>query len=1154
VTRVAYSAGVDLGTLFTSAVTARAGQSGSPQLSAAVTIPSVLYVDEYGGVLAGEDASRRRITDPDRIVQGFRHRVGASTPIVVGGTPIQPELLLSHQLRGVLELVTADAGRPPATLTVAHSVAWAVDELDSLRGAAALASVADTALHLVSEPEAVAVDYADRQSIEEGDAIAVFDFGGAKFAAAVLRRIGGDRFELAGRPRHIDHLGGTDLDALILDHIDDELGGAITELDPQDPDERAALARLRAACEQAKVALSTARDTTFTVALPASTNQIVVSRSAFEEMARPAIAACVTALGETIASAGLDPVELDRVVLVGGASQIPLVAREVSSTLFGVPDLADRADGPVHVEPYTRHAVARGAALVGARDLARPEPPPRPPDGRAGPTDLSPPPPATGSPPAPPTAPEPSTGRGRRSPARKATAAIAAAVVAVGGIGAVAAIAEVGPFGSAGGGPVALEPVADRGDAWVRSGIFGGVAKVDVAAGEVVANVPINGADTVLYTLPSRPLVTDDSVWAATRDRQEGPIVHVIDRQDAAIRHRVPLEIDDPQLAPLGLARTADDGVWATFSGEDGHAVAALLDSSGLVETTVEVSLYGLSEPVSDGHHLFAVGDAGEVLRIAPDGAVDTVELDGPAGAVAYTDGAVYAFRSGAVDRIDPSSLDVDDSVDYTRDGRPFEVVSVDEIPRLAAVAVSGTTAAFVTFDEGDIVNVVSLAIDTGEVATFDELPIGGADETLLPAGSVSRVGPDGELWVNVQQSVVHIEDGQSELFTVENPIRGSGITQDLAVIGDGVVRNDTDDQGFSTITVFDRDEREASMVIPAIGRTISPLYEGGRFWLFGEIRGPVVAVDSDRNVTVGEPIQLDGISSGPIEVAGQVWAVTFKTNDPHATDDNERELTILDADDGSVVERRPFEFEGALIVDGEDVWVSGSDFVKIDPTTMRELARVESSGYQITPIGFAFGMGIPDDLGHGAIWNLTDSGVRRIDTASLDVTETSLSGQPFSATVAGDWAWVTTVDGTLYRLDPATGEVAGSVDVGDELIEVVAAGSTPYAVEIDGGAVHRITIDTDGSDRVTATAEVEPGPVTWRAHQGFLWVANEATGRLFQIDQAGEIAKTLLLDGRPSVIASDGGATLLVGLQDRRAVSVIDVGVRGELAEIALP
>ncbi|MEM9713577.1 MAG: Hsp70 family protein, partial [Actinomycetota bacterium] len=175
-------------------------------------------------------------------------------------------------------------------------------------------------------------------------------------------------------------------------------------------------------CREAKEALSNETATSVLALLPGRDPQeIRLTRTELEDLIRPRLVETVAALERTVASAGLEVDDLDRVLLVGGSSRMPLVGEIV----------ADGVRAPLAIDTHPKHAIAQGAALLAARQAAAaappvtapvaaaapPEPPQPAPDladllpdpPTAGPVDDRPPPPRT----TPPAAAPAGGGRGR---------------------------------------------------------------------------------------------------------------------------------------------------------------------------------------------------------------------------------------------------------------------------------------------------------------------------------------------------------------------------------------------------------------------------------------------------------------------------------------------------------------------------------------------------------------------------------------------------------------------------------------------------------------------------------------------------------------------------------------------------------------------
>ena len=361
-----YSVGVDLGTTFTSAAVSGPDGTRVVSLSPEVTVPSVAYRVPDGTLLTGS-AALAAATDPTLVARGFKRRLGDPTPLVLGGTPYTPAQLMAAQLRDVLALVTETEGSPPEEIMLTCPAIWGPYRRDHFAQVPRLAGV--SSFNLITEPEAAATHYSVERRLGDGEVVAVYDLGGGTFDTTILRmRSGG--MEILGTPDGIEHMGGIDFDETLVAHVNERLDGAISELDPNDPVEAAALASIRVMCVRAKEDLSTEPDVRLVVPLPFGPREVTITRLELNEMIRPAVGLTTEALHRTISSAGLRAEDLSAVLLAGGSSRIPLVSQLVSEE-FGK---------PVRVTLHPKFTVALGAAAIATRHLpaALPAPAPAP--------------------------------------------------------------------------------------------------------------------------------------------------------------------------------------------------------------------------------------------------------------------------------------------------------------------------------------------------------------------------------------------------------------------------------------------------------------------------------------------------------------------------------------------------------------------------------------------------------------------------------------------------------------------------------------------------------------------------------------------------------------------------------------------------------
>jgi len=349
---MAYSLGIDLGTTYSAAATARDDRVEIFQLGErAATIPSIVVLRADSEVLTGDAAERRSLGEPTRTAREFKRRLGDPTPIILGGTPYGAEALLAHLLRAIVARVSEQSGAVPDAIVVTHPASYGAYKIDLLEQAVRQADIANVTL--LTEPEAAAVHYAQQERVPVGAVIAVYDFGGGTFDATMLRKTEGG-FEQLGRPEGMERLGGIDFDEALFTRVMTMVRASGAEVNPNDPATLAAIARLREECRRAKEALSSDTDATIAVALPGLQTEMRLTREEFEEMIRPRITETIGALGRAVKSAGLEFEGVDRILLVGGSSRIPLVAEMVR----------EATARPIAVDAHPKHSMALGAAII----------------------------------------------------------------------------------------------------------------------------------------------------------------------------------------------------------------------------------------------------------------------------------------------------------------------------------------------------------------------------------------------------------------------------------------------------------------------------------------------------------------------------------------------------------------------------------------------------------------------------------------------------------------------------------------------------------------------------------------------------------------------------------------------------------------------
>ena len=319
--------GIDLGTT-KSVVAALCG--GEPQAIAnragSPITPSVLALSTTGELLVGRAARDRLAEEPALGVRSFCSRLGQATTVPFNGRSYTPSELVAIFLARLREDAEVALGEPVRRAVLTLPVSSDQSYLADLRRAAALAGL--QVLRLCPAPMAAALAYSLAHPDAHPQTLLVFDLGGSYLDVAVYRLFRGALtvLGLAGE----GWLGGDDLTEGIVAHLlrylqhrrripPDETQAGQQELRQ----------RLHVAAEQVKVALSTVEQASFSLS-PRATGLSTglgetLTRGQFEAMARPQLEEALAVAERAVLAGGLSRESVDGILLVGGATQVPLL-------------------------------------------------------------------------------------------------------------------------------------------------------------------------------------------------------------------------------------------------------------------------------------------------------------------------------------------------------------------------------------------------------------------------------------------------------------------------------------------------------------------------------------------------------------------------------------------------------------------------------------------------------------------------------------------------------------------------------------------------------------------------------------------------------------------------------------------------------------
>lgn len=334
--------GIDFGTSYT--VAAVASSRGIAVLDVESNgqsrMPSSVFYTEAGEILVGTAAQHQSAFAPERF-EATPKRSIADGEIFLGDEFIGVTTLIAGVLRKVYTEASRQHGETlPQAVRLTHPADWGEARLELLREAAAKASL--PAVELVPEPVAAAVWIAGAVT-RPGERIAVYDFGGGTFDAAVLRRTA-DGFEVAGPPAGRDPLGGEDIDRRIVDFIGSVVQSESPEdwaslTNPRDVTWRRRSIALRMEVQRAKETLSEV--TSCQLWIPGLERELQLTRAELEELISGDLDECTQTLLTALHDASVTAGELQGLYLVGGSSRIPVVAEKLWRRLGVAPSVQD---------------------------------------------------------------------------------------------------------------------------------------------------------------------------------------------------------------------------------------------------------------------------------------------------------------------------------------------------------------------------------------------------------------------------------------------------------------------------------------------------------------------------------------------------------------------------------------------------------------------------------------------------------------------------------------------------------------------------------------------------------------------------------------------------------------------------------------------
>ncbi len=350
--------GIDLGTSNSAAAVIEGGRptiipSAEGTSLGGKAFPSYVALTKDGQMLVGEPARRQAVSNPEGTIMAIKRKMGTDHRVRVHGKEYTPQQVSAFILQKIKRDAEAYLGSKVEKAVITVPAYFNDNQRQATKDAGTIAGL--EVVRIINEPTAAALAYGLDKS-ESEQKILVFDLGGGTLDVTIME-FGQGVFEVISTSGDTQ-LGGTDMDNVLVDYVTKEFK-ADTGIDISK--DKMATQRVREAVEKAKIELSSTLDTEINLPyLSADASgprhlAIKLTRAQLEELVKPVVERCRGPTMQAIQDGKLSTETIDKVILVGGPTRMPMVQRFVEGIV-----------GPKIVRGVDpMECVAMGAAIQG---------------------------------------------------------------------------------------------------------------------------------------------------------------------------------------------------------------------------------------------------------------------------------------------------------------------------------------------------------------------------------------------------------------------------------------------------------------------------------------------------------------------------------------------------------------------------------------------------------------------------------------------------------------------------------------------------------------------------------------------------------------------------------------------------------------------
>jgi molecular chaperone DnaK len=350
--------GIDLGTT-NSVVAVMEGTQPVviPNAEGSRTTPSVVAFTKTGERLVGQLAKRQAVTNPERTIASIKREMGTDHKVKIDGKDYSPQEISAMILQKLVNDASTYLGERVTKAVITTPAYFNDAQRQATKDAGRIAGL--DVLRIINEPTAAALAYG--LEMKGNETILVWDLGGGTFDVSILE-VGDGVFEVKATNGDT-HLGGDDYDKRVVDWLVEQFR---KEQGIDLSSDRQALQRLTEAAEKAKIELSSMVQTTINLPfITADQNgpkhlDYTLTRADFEKMTSDLTDRTVQPFKNALGDAGLDVSKINEVVLVGGATRMPVIQELVRKLTGKEPNQSVNPDEVVAVGAAIQAGVLAG--------------------------------------------------------------------------------------------------------------------------------------------------------------------------------------------------------------------------------------------------------------------------------------------------------------------------------------------------------------------------------------------------------------------------------------------------------------------------------------------------------------------------------------------------------------------------------------------------------------------------------------------------------------------------------------------------------------------------------------------------------------------------------------------------------------------------